>query len=357
MSKAASLILHIGHYKTGTTALQVFCAANSALLAAQGLVYSPFPLKLGKHSPLAYSLLRDAGVTTLMHGFDMPETARALWAQLFDTARALDEGQSLLVSSEEFMRLGAHPDAAALLRDIVATAPDVRVRVIAYLRPPNSHLQSWYNQLVKMRVKVGNFDCAVRSQMEPIHWDYARALAPWIEIFGADRVILRQFGDALRDGDALYSDFLESLGYAVPITATVPPRDPNPRLDDRILDIQRAYLRAALPKWMVDHAATRLSANLAAEDGDEALRTAPDFDTIAKTARRGIAALAALPGAALDLDAMTADPPRGQPDESRALRDLVALLAGELAQLRTQQHQTNARLNVLEKRLGADEKS
>jgi hypothetical protein len=354
MSKPANLILHIGHYKTGTTALQVFCAANAAPLAAQGLIYSPFPLKLGKHSPLAFSLLRDAGVTTLMHGFDAPAKAPELWATLFDAVRSLDAGQTLLVSSEEFMRLGAHPGAAALLRDIMATAPDIRVRVIVYLRPPHSHLWSWYNQLIKMRIKVGSFETAVRSQMEPIHWDYARALAPWIEIFGAEQVELRQFHDGLRDGDALYADFLETLGFAVPVTAITPPRDPNPRLDDRILDIQRALLRANLPKWMVDQAATRMAANLVAEDAQEELKGTPDLDAIAQAARAGITTLATLPGAALDLGAMTADLPRIQDNaEARALRDLVILLAGELAHLRSLQQQSALKLIALEKRLDA----
>ena len=40
MTQTRDLILHIGHYKTGTTALQVFLHQNRALLALQGLHYA-----------------------------------------------------------------------------------------------------------------------------------------------------------------------------------------------------------------------------------------------------------------------------------------------------------------------------
>tara|TARA_R110002073_G_scaffold23691_14_gene80629 strand:- start:6622 stop:7695 length:1074 start_codon:yes stop_codon:yes gene_type:complete len=348
MTQTRDLILHIGHYKTGTTALQVFLHQNRALLALQGLHYASAPVKNAKHSALAYALLREAGVDTLLHGFNNPATAADLWDGVIQAARALPAGQALLISSEEFMRLGAHPVATTLLADILATAPDLRLRVIAYLRPPQDHLQSWYNQLVKMGVPVGPFDTAVRCQMEPIHWDYGAALAPWIALAGADNVILRGFHPALRRDDALFADFLEALGARLPVTADSPLSDPNPRLDDRLLPLKRAYDQAALPQKLTAHLLLRAQALLGQDRNPAELDGAPDFDTLRETARAGITALAALPQARLDAGALLAHLPQATPPEARALSDAVSVLAGELAQLRMSQRKILARLDALE---------
>ena len=57
-----TLFLHIGHYKTGTTALQIFLERNAKLLAASGFEYPNFWTHNSKHSAFAFSILRAAGV-------------------------------------------------------------------------------------------------------------------------------------------------------------------------------------------------------------------------------------------------------------------------------------------------------
>ena len=349
MTKPAELILHIGHFKTGTTALQICFASNAAKLEEQGVFYSPIPMHLSKHSALAFCLLHDAGVTELMHGYKPLQSTPEIWGNLFDTVRLLDSGQSLLVSSEELIRVGGYPQAAEGLRTVIADNPDIPVRVIAYLRAPNSHLHSWHNQLVKMGVSTGNFDTTVRTGMERVHWDAASALRPWVEVFGAENVILRQFHDTLRDGDALLVDFMTALGFDALTNPTLPKQDPNPRLDDRISDLKRAYLRAGLPKPMTDKTVALAAANLTEEMGDDA--AGESFVTIRATALAGITELAGLPNAGLDVPSMTADLPTPLSDDARALSELVVLLGGEIAQLRTVLRETNRRMNRLENKL------
>ena len=354
MTTTHELILHIGHYKTGTTALQVFLERNRSLLAEQGLVYADAPVKFSKHSALAFSLLRDAGVTHLMHDFRNKHSAQVLWQDLFTATRALPAGASMLVSSEEFIRLGAHPAAAALLRDQIETARDLRFRVIAYLRPPQDHLKSWYNQLVKMGVDVGSFDAAVRAQMEQIHWDYALAIKPWLEIFGPEAIVLRGFEPALREGDALFEDFLSGLGFGLPIAATTTEGDPNPRMDDRVLGIRRALNRAGLPAEMSKQVMNRAKASFDAETASSLLPGAPGFETIRQRADLGIQALAALPGAQeLDTAALRAALPAPQEATERQLEQAVVALSFELAQMRNAQMRQAMRINALEKRLNS----
>lgn len=340
----ADLILHIGHYKTGTTALQVFCAANRELLARQGLVYAERPVKHAKHSALALALLHQAGVSTLMHGYQATTPAPDLWADVFAQARALNGG-ALLVSSEEFIRLGAHPGAVDGLRAVFAAASDLRVRVIAYLRPPQAHLTSWFNQLVKMGVPVEGFEVAPGRQIEAVHWDYALALRPWVRLFGAENVIVRPFGEALRHGDALFEDFLGALGHSLPILAEAPQGDPNPRLDDRLVEIRRALTNSGLARPTLEAVLSRARTALTDEGAD--------FDAISAQSRAGIEALAALGLHDFDPAPLLADLPRPRPQAERDAARLIGFLTGEMAQLRAAQRQLALRLARLEKQLPA----
>lgn len=357
MTTPPTLILHIGHFKTGTTALQEFCMDNLKDMERQGVVYSPFPQHLNKHSMLAYALLSEAGVKSVDRMFQSENSAEEVWTQLFEVVRALDDGQSLLVSTEEFMRIGEHPAAVTRLREIFATAPDIPVKIVAYLRSPNSHLHAWYNQLVKLGSKHGNFDTCVQSGMERIHWDYARALQPWIEIFGAEQVTIRHFHRDLRQDNALFIDFLSAIGCEFLPTMTIPPRDPNPRLDDRVVGLKRAYLHANLPDPMIDWAVTRATKNLEAETAPKPNRPETDFDTIRDASKAGIAALADLPHANLDTAQLIQDLPRPLADDARRMSDLVALLGGELASVRLQMREMGRRLHALENPATHDEPS
>jgi len=344
MTQIRDLILHIGHYKTGTTALQVFLNSNQAMLARQGLVYARKPLRQAKHSELALVMLRDAGVQTLMHGFDAPRSAPVVWNRLFAAVRALDDGQRMLVSSEEFMRFGAHPAAMDLLRAVLQSATDIRLRVIAYLRPPGEHLRSWHNQLVKLGLETAGFNAAV-ARMEPVHWDYSAALQPWVDLVGADQVILRGFDDGLRQGDALFADFLSALECPMPLLAEPPLTDPNPRLDDRLLALRRGLARAGLPRDEAARWMGRASEALA----DEA--PSADFVALRQMAVAGIEALATLPGAGFDPTRLLASLPQKQEPETSETEALIALLAAEVARLHRQGAAIEARLAAIEARL------
>ena len=111
---AKTLHLHIGHFKTGTTALQVFLARNPRLLARHGLEYAELFRHNAKHSGLAFAIYRSAGVTTLMHGYDSPDAPEERWRALFDAVRK-SQRDGVIVSSEEFMRRGAIPLACEIL--------------------------------------------------------------------------------------------------------------------------------------------------------------------------------------------------------------------------------------------------
>lgn len=351
------LYIHIGHYKTGTTALQVFLARNPSFLAQHGCEYATVLLHHAKHSSLGFSLCREAGVTRLMHGYNAATPAAEIWSELFDHVRQ-SRHQAVIVSSEELIRVGEFPAASAKLREIAATATDIDVTVIAYLRSPEAHLRSWYNQLVKMGIPVSDYTTALRGEIERIHLDYAHALRPWAEAFGAQNLVLRDYDAARRAGPTgIYADFLGILGLTFADTLNQPEGDPNPRIDDRAVELVRLMQNMKLPRHTVDAVRDQAAHYLDVQDKLHGADLPPFSATQDRVTQglAGLTALVALPGSNVDLAAFQACLP--QPEDA-ALADQIQMtgfVLAELLALRKRINHTlpnlNTRLKMLEKRL------
>jgi hypothetical protein len=292
---AKTLYIHIGHYKTGTTALQIFAVRNAAVLARGNVAYSQNLQNNAKQSILAFSLFHHAGVKTLMHGYAKPETPESVWGRLFDEMRA-SPMEKMLVSSEELMRLAEFPETVERLRRIVTTeGRDFDYKVVVYLRPPADQVASWYNQMVKMRQPIGDFDSALASRhIEAVQYDYACALAPWVDIFGKDNVILRPYPSRASPPETLLIDFCRLMGIELSAEEARQKADPNPRLDDRMLEVVRLAQNAGTSRETIDGVRDRIATYVQRQ---ERLRARGDGINLAQThADAGLARLAEMTG-------------------------------------------------------------
>lgn len=347
-----TLFIHIGHYKTGTTALQGFLGQNRKFLERNKLNYAPTRIHLSKHSCFAFSLYRAVGVKSLMHGYNKPDTPETVWAELFDHVRRCSQRQ-VIISSEELMRLGTYPRASALLKAIVATAPDIDIRIIAYLRAPEEHVRSWYNQLVKMGIKVPDFNTALCSFIEPVHYDYAKALQPWIEIFGPEAVILRPYDATSRRDDSLYKDFLSIFGLDLPTRGIkLPQKDPNPRMDDRLVEMTRVMQNSGVPKDVVNWTGDRAKKYYEDERANVAPVGDHAFDAVRQQVLDGLQALEGLPHNGVDLALFRTRLPEAETPELVMAWRIAGLVLNELHFLRRRMAESDAeisaRLRVLE---------
>ncbi|WP_136444152.1 hypothetical protein [Pacificoceanicola onchidii] len=316
MRQRKTLFIHVGHYKTGTTALQVFLGNNARKLRRHGLDYTDLCQHHQKHSMYAFALYRAARVKTLMHGYNNPTDPETLWGRLFEAVEA-SASDRVMISTEEFMRLGAYPAAAERLGAIIDGVRDqLDFRIIAYLRSPDAHLRSWYNQMVKMGATTGDYNHAVQQGMEPVHSDYALALKPWVEIFGAEAVIVRPYHEKMRENGGLFRDFLPLLGfdYDKPpglSSWSAPQEDVNPRMDDRLLELSRALKLAEVPNNVAPWVVKRAGEMLERQDAEIA-SGAQSFEAVIRTVEQGLDGLADLPGSAVDIAAFKADLPRAE---------------------------------------------
>ena len=340
-----TIYLHIGHYKTGTSALQEAMSLNAKALSRKGLHYLNVLKVHNKHSSLAFSLLQAAGVTELMHGYASKATPQEIWGELFDEARR-SGAKGVLASTEEFMRIGAHPVARDVLREVIAPVrAEFDFRIIVYLRPPLSHLQSWYNQLVKMnKGPVPSFHAAVCDLMEPVHYDYAQALAPWIDIFGADALIVRPYTDDLRAKGALFADFLSIFDLTPGLWIRDKDRVANPRLDDDKVEVVRILQAAGASQEYIAYAEGRLGRLRA----DTKRGSGNNLGAVVRRARNGLDAIASLPGNSINMASFADHMPSPDSDtyaeDITALTDVLIFLIADLRTLRTNLHKNHVDL-------------
>ncbi|WP_412552926.1 hypothetical protein [Shimia sp. MIT1388] len=361
---AKTIYIHIGHYKTGTTALQVFMNSNRDTLRELGTLWRKgvdYPEQfcdLAKHTKLAFSIYREAGVSTLLYGFQNEVPAKTRWAEFFEYVRN-SKCPSVLISSEEFMRMGANPAACDIFKDIIAPVRnEFNFKIIAYLRRPDAHLRSWYNQLVKLKQPVPDFNSTVCDLMEPIHYDYSLALKPWIELFGEKSVVVRPYTEALRENGELFRDFLGILG--IPFDGKnasrwdVPGNGINLRLEDRFLELTRVAQNVGMKPERVELMRERFAKQLDAHQPREDRATG--FDQVVETARGGLEALKTNPQTA-GLATLYADHlPDGDTADRAEMLSLVQMLLQENTVLRNRLNATSLelknRLSAIEDHLG-----
>lgn len=350
-----TLILHIGHFKTGTTALQVFFDKATRFLKKNDLQYPAVWQHNSKHSAFAFSILRAAGVEKLMYNYSDPTPPGAMWDELFAAAMSAKVNRTL-ISSEEFMRVGQFPAAVETLSQVLKRRPEgLEIKAIVYLRDPASHLHSWYNQLIKMNFPLSDMNAAVDGDIENIHFDYHRALAPWIELLGQENVHIRPYVFDRANPAALHEDFFRILDIDLPAGIVGGQQDPNPRLDDRVIELVRLMQNMELPRPTIAAIRTRALAYLETQDKLR-LGAANGMDAARAQASAGVDWLAGLADSALPIEDFARQLPEPMDQNASESTLLLGFVLSELVQLRQRVNNANlsdltARVAALEERL------
>lgn len=307
-----TLYIHIGHYKTGTTALQKFLWDNREALREDGVDYPELGAALEKHNafavPLVFGTYRHEG----MLGHNDPTPADPFWDKLYAHIRASDLPNTL-ISSEEFICVGERPRSVNALKRVAAKAGDgIRFKIICYLRAPGAHLESWYNQLVKLQRPIGHRARGIARDYDRVNVDYAVALKPWVEVFGAANVIVRNYDPEWRKGTGLYEDFYGLLPATFPLEPILPEKDANPRMDDRTLELVRILNRVGAPREAIAAHLGRFETWLRDHKIEDPVTDA-EMEKARADALAGLDWLGTLPRSNLRLDGFREDPPRLRP--------------------------------------------
>jgi hypothetical protein len=189
-------ILHIGMPKTGTTTIQALLASMHDELLAAGVLYPRAgrpEAEPGQHL-LSWSL-------TGRHG---SADARC-WPEMLEEVRSRDP-QTVILSSEDLSFCEAEQ-----IRTIGGYLDGAQVDIVIYFRNPLSFLISAYKQ----NVKGGKCDVPFREFVEErvFRCDYGRILAPWVETFGREHVLVRSY-DKVAKSPGIEEDIMGIIGLS-----------------------------------------------------------------------------------------------------------------------------------------------
>jgi hypothetical protein len=240
MTKAATLTLHIGTEKTGTSTLQNLLLKNQPALQASGLLYpkSIFMPTMRTHLGLVFyatgaNSAMKKGRETL--GKDDIEAYNSTLISKLQAEIAAAGCPHVLMSSEHISsRLRKPSDVKRLMAGLGQLADSINM--VVYIRPQYDLYASQYST----KIKGGNMKPPRAPNPLRDHvFNYDSMLKVWEQAPHISSVKVRLFDRAhFKDGD-LIADFFETIGVEMPPDLVRPPRELNQRLDVSALEFLR----------------------------------------------------------------------------------------------------------------------
>ncbi len=226
--------LHIGWEKTGTSAIQVFCARNQAWLHERGLHY-PLMGALPQHAGLFWDL-------KLGYASRVRHASEAV-REVIDRC----EQDSIIFSHESL-----HSCSPAIFASMFRGCD---VRVIAYVRRPDAAMISLFVTLLRYgQIPADDLFRALRvffrsgSGRFEHHWlghfEYYWALEGFASRFGRDAMEVRHYSPGELVGGRSVSDFMHVLGVEDLRGSRWPEDQANLSLDADQLSLVLAYARS-----------------------------------------------------------------------------------------------------------------
>ena len=217
-----TVFLHIGVFKTGSSALQVFFAKNQKQLAAAGVCYP----SLSDLDGAKRGLVSSGNAAYLARSLMEPEAAMALPRQKKDQLRKFEKSLkrttegNLLFSTEFFTYVPT--DSFRTLNEI-ANHSGYRLKVVGFVREQTSYLESLYIQ----RVKRGGIQQPPEEYIEKLiedekHLFYAKFFEELSVVFEHDNI-----GLEIYERKNLYSKMFSQLDLEPSKQFTLPSRRVN----------------------------------------------------------------------------------------------------------------------------------
>jgi hypothetical protein len=194
------VIIHIGRQKTGSTEIQARLSSIRDQLVTRGILYSR---AFGKKKATDLKKVFIPGKP--LKGGDAAAMVAAFEAEL------ASKPAMLIVSNENLF--DSESDAIAAIRDMVVDAGG-SPKIHAYVRRPDEHASSLYQQRVRSGLKAWSMDEFLDRIIAEKYYDSCACLDRWADAFGRDALHVRLFHRELIDGTP-FADFAGWIGLPV----------------------------------------------------------------------------------------------------------------------------------------------
>ncbi len=208
-----NVLLHIGYEKTGSSAIQAFCARNRGWLKKQGVDY-PQIGALPQHSSL-YSTINTKD----------PRRIHSMIRQM----RTLVDSSNC--PSVVFSHESLHLLSPQVLADMFE---GYNTQIVAYLRNPTQAAISHFATMIRFgNFPVDNLPKAIRSYFKTVIscFDYYWELEAFAAAFGRQNLTVRKYSSDSLEGGQSTSDFMHLLKVDQITVSSWPGARANPSID------------------------------------------------------------------------------------------------------------------------------
>ncbi len=239
----ATLYLHIGTPKTGTSAIQEFLYSNREILEKQGFCYPEFGYRYtGVH-------IRRNAHFLVHHQICKPENEAKIrkeenerFYEGLDKIKELTGTFPNVVLSDENVWNGyvRRENFWKVLSDALSER-GIDLKVIVYLRSQDLVLESYYSQRVKVKIQMSFQEYLDSEDIDVFKLDYYRQLKEIEQAIGKENIIVRVYEKQQYEGNGntLISDFLNVLGLELDEKYISPDKVVNTSLYGKALELKR----------------------------------------------------------------------------------------------------------------------
>lgn len=242
----ATLYIHIGTPKTGTSSIQNFLFENQQALKKYGVSFPQMDFGSMKGK---YKFRRNGNFLVYkseLSGEEREKKEEEQWVyrQGFDVLKKEAETANKIVISDEavWYRQNSRDAFWQKVREEVEAA-GCELKVVVYLRRQDLFAQALWNQSVKNVVRDSRkFQKYLKSKaLASNNLDYYKTLSDIAGCIGKENLIVRVFEKDifLRSKEGIYRDFLEAIGEDMHKEYILPQENQNERLDGNFIEIKR----------------------------------------------------------------------------------------------------------------------
>jgi len=176
-----TLIIHIGDHKTGSTSIQNAFAAGRVTLPEQSVIY---PGTLDHNYLSEHVKALAAGKPGPKSRPDMPNLKRIA------EQMAESPAEVCLLSGESFESVPPEALRSALDQIFLSRFPDLKLRIIVYIRPHAGRLLSTFTEQTKIGWYQGDLQTMFQRTLKSKRFFFVPRLQRWRSVFG-DHLLIR----------------------------------------------------------------------------------------------------------------------------------------------------------------------
>lgn len=240
-----TIFLHVGNFKTGTSAIQQACHNNEKLDFYYPKSCRP-ERNITTHGKLSLSLMQKHGV--VIPGW-YNQTCK-FEDVVNELIKEIDEvpQEKIVISSEEFFRVCHNKKADLILDDLFSHLGKYNVKIVAYVRDPLNFVKSWYNQVTKSPRSTLDFLNFFWRHDSTLFSQY-KVITRYQERVGKSNMNVKLYG---HDIDNHINDFFSIIGSKVSMDGQ--DYKVNLKVDDSRLELFRLakYLKREHPNYNAD---------------------------------------------------------------------------------------------------------